>query len=157
MMYNRRNKVIRKETAIMFKSVFRKYLFAFVLILSVSFLLLSGIISIMIRGYSMQEKEKQLSLVSYVVAADFEERSTEKPDTYGALDLASDIITPLITRDANIDIMLVSADGVVLLSTIGAPIKDNVKSPLLITSGHDLGTINVESIKQILSSDKTYR
>lgn len=142
----------------MFKSVFRKYLFAFVLILSISFLLLSGIISIMLRGYSMQEKEKQLALVSYAVASDFENRSTEEPGAMGALDIASDIITPLITRDPNIDIMLVSVNGDVLLSTIGAQVgEDNIKLPLLVTDGHELGDINVDVIKEILGSEKIYR
>ena len=142
----------------MFKSVFRKYLVAFILILSMSFLLLSGIISIMIRSYSMQEKEKQLLLVSYAVASDFENRSTEEPGAMGALDIASDIITPLITRDPNIDILLVAPDGTVLLSTIGAETGEgDIKIPLLITSGHDLGSVNVDNIKRILDSDKTYR
>ena len=143
----------------MFKSVFRKYLVAFILIISISFLLLSGIISLMIRGYSMQEKEKQLSLVSLAVAADFEKRETDEPGAIGALDIASDIITPLITLVPNIDIILVSAEGEVLLSTIGAQIDEDysTKSPILDSKEHDLGVISVDSIVAVMNSDKIYR
>ena len=142
----------------MFKSAFGKYLITFVLILSISFLLLSGIISVMIRGYSMREKENQLRIVSSVVAVDLEKRETEELDKLGALDITADIITPLITRDSNIDIILVNDDGMVLLSTVGAEVgEDNIKYPLLISSGYDLKSISLDSIKGILGQERPYR
>ena len=45
----------------MFKSTFAKYLFTFIIIILVSFLVLSGIITSMIGSYFSEEKEARLS------------------------------------------------------------------------------------------------
>ena len=51
----------------MFKSTFSKYMAAFILIILVSFLMLSGIITSMIKTYAMEDKENNLIVLKYQV------------------------------------------------------------------------------------------
>ena len=141
----------------MFKSVFRKYLLAFVLILSVSFLLLSGIISMMIHGYSMQEKEKQLRIAGKVISVDLENRTIEEFGKLGALDITKDIITPFISYDPNLNVLFVDNNGAVLLTTAGAELVDDIKSPITADPDSNLGEIDVAAIEEIIGREKAYR
>ena len=52
----------------MFKSSFSKYLIAFVAIILISFLMLSGIVTSMIRNYSTEEKRQELESSSSFIA-----------------------------------------------------------------------------------------
>ena len=66
----------------MFKSSFSKYLTAFVIIILISFLMLSGIITSMIRTHVTADKEIKLQNSCMIIASNFESDGAEVLDAY---------------------------------------------------------------------------
>jgi len=127
------------------KSAFAKYLITFVIIMLVSFFMLSGIVSSLIRSYTNQEKENQLVSTSSVIAAHLENSGVQNMEAQGALDVVSNIITPLINRDSDIDILLLAADGRVILTTRNAEIDtDGFRRPIVLG---ELGEVNIDEFE----------
>jgi uncharacterized protein YpmB len=126
----------------MFKSVFSKYLLAFIAIILISFLMLSGIITSMVRTYAMENKENQLQKTTASIVDHFEDKDIEQLETYIDTMLPAYVITPLINREEELDIIIVDENGRVLLSTIGAEIdeEDDTRRPI---TGGDLGKIDI--------------
>ena len=122
----------------MFKSTFSKYLTAFVLIILLSFLMLSGIITSMVRSYVTEDKENMLTSTSTTLASLLE---TEMLDSY-YLFLIERPVTAIINRDAELDIMIVNYDGRVLLSSLNqyAVTEDGTKKPAIFG---DLGYVDM--------------
>ena len=127
----------------MFKSTFSKYLVAFIAIIIISFLMLSGIITSMIRSYATEEKENQLTKTTKSIVAHLEEKQIEQLSVYIDTNLPSYVITPLINRDEELNILIIDNNGVILLSTIGAPVGDvnDIRRPV---TGDNLGKISLD-------------
>ena len=70
----------------MLKSTFSKYLIAFIIIILVSFLVLSGIVTTMIRSYFSDEKEERLISTAEVVSTVIEYHGQEDVDAVGFVD-----------------------------------------------------------------------
>ena len=104
----------------MFKSSFSKYLTAFVLIIFISFLILSGIITSMIRTQVVSDKKNKLEMSSAIVAEHFEARHIENLEAYMAAGEGSTPVAliPLINFDYDFNILVTNDSGKVLLSTI---------------------------------------
>lgn len=113
----------------MFKSSFSKYLTAFVIIILVSFLLLSGIITSMIRTHVTEDKKEKLALSCDVIAEHFEKSGITDFGNNINSGVASYIVTllPLINLDYTFDILITDTDGKVLLSTLETD-EDNIPS-----------------------------
>lgn len=131
-----------------FKSTFSKYLIAFVLIILISFLVLSGIITSMIRTFSTEEKEAELISTGKVIAAHMEKSGVEQVETYVFAELASYIIAPLINRDAELDILITDSNGKVLLSTVNALIDEKDGTRIPYTSG-ELGKVDISTFSKM--------
>ena len=132
----------------MFKSTFSKYLLTFVIIILVSFIVLSGIITSMIRSYFSDEKEERLVSTSTVVAAILEKYGQTDIDAPGFLDLTADMLYPVINNDPEIEIMILSEDGDVILSTVGvAPDSNGLRRPKTDVLGK-LGKVDVDVFKE---------
>ena len=138
----------------MFKSIFSKYMIAFIIIILIAFIMLSGIVTSMIRNYATEEKETQLASTSSAIAFYIEESDVEQLESYVSAGVASGIITPLIVRDAEIDILVVSNDGSVLLSTLGVEVDENgIRTPNILG---ELGSVNVSVFEKAeISGGKT--
>jgi len=61
----------------MFKTSFSKYLTAFIVIILVSFLILSGIITSMLRGYVNDNMKEKLELYGHVIVEHLVENKVE--------------------------------------------------------------------------------
>ena len=104
----------------MFKSSFSKYLVAFVSIILLSFLMLSGIVTSMIRRYSMDEKRRKLESSSTFIASQVEAREFESIDEFVCSDAAHYLISSTIYLDPDVEILILDDTGTVFLSTITA-------------------------------------
>jgi len=104
----------------MFKSAFSKYMTAFIIIILLSFLMLSGIITSMIRTYVSEEKESELLRTSLVVTETIEKQDIEDLDTFVSSGILMLTINPLIRNDENLEIIVVDVNGKILLSTLEA-------------------------------------
>ena len=127
----------------MLKSTFVKYLLTFILIIFISFLILSGIVTTMIKAYFTDERERELVSTSTIVASFLENNGVEQLEAQGALDVVSNIVTPLINKESALDILIVNADGRVILSSVDS-VPDEVngfRRPVILG---DLGQIDVD-------------
>ncbi len=109
----------------MLKSTFAKYLIAFVIIILISFLVLSGIVTTMIRSYFSDDKEERLVSTAEVVSAVIEFHKQEDLDAVGFVDYFKETLFLLINNDPDIDITILNREGNVLLSTVGVDKGDD--------------------------------
>ena len=88
----------------MFKSMFSKYLVAFISIILISFLMLSGIVTSMIRSYVTDEKENRLYKTTMSIVDHLQGRD--------GISIESDInntavvVTVLINHDEALDVLI---------------------------------------------------
>ena len=132
----------------MFKSSFSKYLTAFVVIILVSFLMLSGIITSMIRTHVTADKEEKLQNSCKIIATNFD--GVEVLDAYiksNALSIQT--LAQLVKADYDFNVLVTDATGVVLLSTYQTT-KDGLPSHY-----GDLGHVSDIDIKFNQVKDKS--
>ena len=102
----------------MFKSSFAKYLTAFVIIILVSFLMLSGIITSMIRTHVTSDKEEKLQNSCQIIASSFESDGVKDVDAYIQTHaLSIQTLAQLVKSDYDFNVLVTDAAGNVLLST----------------------------------------
>lgn len=133
----------------MFKTSFSKYLTAFVVIILLSFLMLSGIITSIIRSYVTSERVKQLELSVSLIGDAFAERGADV-DNEEALYALVDIIEPVINLDNQYNILIANKKGEVVLSTLaeGAVNSEGIRSALINTRA-GFGTVQINLFEKI--------
>lgn len=125
----------------MFKSTFSKYLTAFILIILISFLMLSGIITSMIKTYAVEDKENLLLSTSNVISSHIVREEVEELENFTFV--LSMIVSPIINRDSDLDILITDESGKVLLSTLlSAPDESGEKKPVIHGT---LGVLDISS------------
>ena len=126
----------------MFKSMFSKYLVAFISIILISFLMLSGIITSMIRSYVTDEKEEELYKTSASVTEYYEKYAEHSEKGKIDVNTLSRVITLLLNRDSDLDVIVTDLSGKALLSSIASGSVDfeGNRRPV---SGNKLGRIDV--------------
>lgn len=141
--------MISERRAAMLKSTFSKYLLTFVIIIIVSFLVLSGIITSMIDSYFSEEKEERLVTTTDVIAKTIENQLNPEVDRPGYLDFISDMmIKSVINNDPDIEIIITSGKGNVILSTVGVmPDSDGLRNAYTDATGN-LGTVNTSLFQE---------
>lgn len=124
----------------MFKSSFSKYLTAFVVIIFVSFLMLSGIITSIIRTHVTEDKVKKLELSNSILTEHYEDSGVESLETYVSTNFGSSAVTlfPLLNVDYDFNILITNAEGRILLSTLFET-EDGLPA-----TGGDLGTLALD-------------
>ena len=136
----------------MLKTSFSKYLTAFVVIILVSFLILSGIITSMIRGYVNDNMEEKLELYGHVIVDHLVENKVEDIEIASRMGNLPSIIDPMVNLDDKFDVIVTGADGRIYLSTTvpDAIGEDGRKSSV---TGGDLGTVNLGSFDTVVGDD----
>ncbi len=123
----------------MFKSTFSKYLAAFIIIILVSFLMLSGIITSMIKTYARDDKENTLVATSDAIASHIMRGEV------GGINTLSQVITPIINLNRDLHILITDHNGKIYLSTLMSTINDGEERLPEISDGiKDLGSIRLE-------------
>ena len=142
-----------ERSGMMFKSTFVKYLLTFTLIILISFLILSGIVTTMIKAYFTDERERELISTSTIIASFIENNGVEQLEAQGALDVVSNIVTPLINKESRLDILLVTAEGRVILSSVNSSPNelDGFRRPVVLG---DLGSIDVGLFEETIVNDR---
>lgn len=137
----------------MFKSTFAKYLTAFILIILISFLILSGIITSMIKTYAIEDKENQLLSTSNAISQHISDEGIEELVNYKPV--MAMIVSPIINRDPELDIIMIDALGNILLTTIDAENEDESdrREPTIFG---ELGTVSLKSFQEKTENGKTY-
>ncbi len=121
----------------MLKSTFSKYLAAFIAIILVSFLMLSGLITSMIQTYVNEDKENDLLSMSESVS---ESLSTVE-NLENGMPFQKLVIGTLINMNDDFQIVITDANGTILLSTLTGRVNDDGERVPDIYG--DLGTVDV--------------
>lgn len=102
----------------MFKSSFAKYLTAFVIIILVSFLMLSGIITSMIRTHVTSDKEVKLQNSCQIITTYFENAGNQDISAHiKSESLFVQTLAQLVNEDYDFHVLITDTTGKVLLST----------------------------------------
>ncbi len=99
----------------MFKTTFSKYLTAFVIIILVSFVILAGIITSMVRNYAFSDTEQRLdkesSIIVEVIMADGLGPLGEE------INAVAETIEPMVNLISDYDVAIIDKNGKIILST----------------------------------------
>ena len=139
---------------ILFKSSFAKHLTAFIVIILISFITLSGIITSMIRNHATEDKEDKLALSGNLIVEHIEEGGIEDISNYINSEQLSMVISPMVNFDTQFDVMVTDKDGKILLSTaredsVG---EDGRKVPSVnLVDG--FGSISLTQFKEVTDSE----
>ena len=135
----------KRRSDILFKTSFSKYITAFVVIILLSFVTLSGIITSMIRTHALEDKEEKLALSGSVIVRDIEHENVENITNYIYYEQLSKVITPMVNFDRSIDVIVTDAEGKIFLSTVaeGAVGDDGSKVPAF-NVNEGFGTIDLK-------------
>ena len=90
----------------MFKSTFLKYLTVFVVILLISFVILTAIITTTIRDYAMETKERSLIATCTALSDNLVRIGVEDIETYANSGLGTMAVMPIMNQDSTIKILL---------------------------------------------------
>lgn len=138
----------------MFKSTFSKYLTAFILIILVSFLMLSGIITSMIKTYAMEDKENNLIATSDAISMHIIDAEVEEIENYALLPM---IITPIINLNTDLHIMIANEDCKIILTTLTPSSDDNGDRRPSINKENGFGIFDISSFsKKTFDSGEEY-
>lgn len=107
----------------MFKSSFAKYLTAFVVIIFLSFLILSGIIGTIIRHYSAETMENKLDVTSKIVIEYIEDESIESIENSIKMGNVPKIIKTIVDFDSQYNVLITDVSGRVMLSTLDGEVE----------------------------------
>ena len=113
----------------MFKSTFSKYLVAFILIILVSFVMLSSIISSMMQTYANDEKERKLFSMSQTISAHIINGEKEELLQYKEELLRA--VTAIVNLDTNLHIIITDENGTIFLTTLSEEDENGVRHPVL--------------------------
>ena len=123
----------------MFKTSFSKYLTAFVIIIFVSFVILSGIITAMVRNYAFSDTEERLQKESSIIVDLIEENSGGKIED--EIFSISEAIEPMVHLNSDYDVIITDENGKILLSTAHSSDEEQKTPVINITDG--LGVISL--------------
>ena len=125
----------------MFKSSFSKYLTAFVLIIFVSFLMLSSIITSMVRSHVTEDKKEKLEMACSIVVRHFDQNNYYDIDVHiNNSESIKAILSaiPMVNVDYNFRFLLTDNNGKILLSTVNEEKKPETHSNLGSISIYDV-------------------
>ena len=121
------------------RSSFAKYLTAFVVIISVSFLALSSIITSIIRNYVTNDAEEKLELAGEMIVDHIDGQQFSDLEEYVATQQLSVFIVPIVDFDTKFEVIVSDESGKILLSTAYGGNGEYEKY-----TGSDMGSINIQ-------------
>ena len=133
----------------MLKSSFSKYITAFILIIFLSFLMLSAIITSIIRTHAEEETNAELLKTVTFVAKYIE--GLDKDDMKMLVDDSS-LLRLISSLEDDLNIMLAGSDGKVLVETAFDDISGNAN----IVYGTDLGVIAISGFELLEGTEDIY-
>lgn len=127
----------------MFKTSFSKYLTAFIIILFLSFLVLSGIVTQMVRTYAFTDTEERLNKESAIVVdLILEEKEGSLEEIVNSIAPA---IEPMVNLNSDYDIVITEKSGKIILSTA---YEENGFKTVKINTKDGFGSIDIGKLKK---------
>ncbi len=126
----------------MFKTSFSKYLTAFIVTIFVSFLILSGIITAMVRNYAMGDTEDRLGKECSIVVNLISENGVGNVEE--EIFAVAENITPMVNLNPDFYVMVTDENGNIFLSTAHS---ENGTTPIIDVNGQ-IGHISLSDFEK---------
>ena len=136
----------------MFKTSFSKYITAFVLIIFLSFLMLLGIITSIIRGYVNDNMEEKLVVATSIISDEL--TGVDDVDSPGFSEKLNSVIVPIVNFDTQYNVMIADDSGKIILTTVYSEGEGGSKTPL-VNFEEGYGNIAVDSPMFELVTDES--
>ena len=127
----------------MFKTSFSKYLAAFISIIFISFVILSGIITVLVRNYAFSDTEERLNRECAIVVELMD--NTSEDNINERLAHVAKSIEPMVSFNSDYDVIIIDINGKILLSTAHSGNEDN--RPVINTNG-GLGEVSMSKFER---------
>lgn len=129
----------------MLKTSFSKYLAAFIIIIFISFVILSGVITGLVRNYSFSDTENKLSKENSIIVSLI--RETGQGRIEDVIYKISESIEPMINLNSDYDVLITDENGKIILSTIS---NDSHLNHPLINTVEGLGNIDISKFEKMV-------
>lgn len=127
----------------MFKTSFSKYLATFVIIIFVSFTILSGVITALVRNYAFSDTEQRLNKECSIVVSLI--HNADGNDISERLHAVVESIGPMVSFNSDYEVIVTDDEGRILLSTAHA--SDGDRTPV-INIDEGLGSITITAFER---------
>ena len=127
----------------MFKTSFSKYLATFVIIIFVSFAILSGVITTMVRNYAFSDTEERLGKECSIVVSLMQNSNGENIDDI--IHSVAMSISPMVSFNSDYDGIITDENGKIILST--AHSGDDDRTPVINTTD-GLGNVTISAFER---------
>ncbi len=132
---------------VLFKSTFLKYLTAFAVTLLISFIVLSSIVTTVVRNHVKREREQLLERTGVAIANHVSEMTFTDIESAVSSGVISKSIFPLINSHDDINILILNADATVILTTVGAEQTEFGREPVIPEKEINVSFDNFDEIK----------
>ena len=127
----------------MFKTSFSKYLATFVIIIFVSFAILSGVITAMVRNYAFSDTEERLDKECSIVVSLMQNADS---DNLGEIvHTVATSISPMVSFNSDYEVIITDVNGKIILSTAHAGDED--RTPVVNTTD-GLGNVAISAFER---------
>ena len=123
----------------MLKTSFSKYLVSFIMVIFVSFVILSGIITSMVRNYAFSDTEARLNKESSIIVNRIKNGGVHSLEN--EIVEISEIIEPMVNLNSDFDVIITDAKGLIILSTAHSSDSENKETVIDVKNG--LGIIDL--------------
>lgn len=135
----------------MFKTSFSKYLATFVIVIFISFAILSATISILIRSYAFQDTEDRLDRENEIIVGLIEENGVASVGE--EILLVAEMIEPMTNLNAYFEVIITDKDGNPVLFTSRDDSSDETQVHTNLSGEYDLKPIDFSSFKSRTSEN----
>ena len=133
----------------MLRTSFSKYLAAFILVIFCSFVILSGIITMLVRNFAFSDAEDRLEKESAIIVDVVNSRGDST--IQDKLPSIKDIIEPMVNLNSDYDVIIIDKDGKVILRT--SPPDDSGKRSIETSLKGDVGIISIDKFEERVDDD----
>ena len=135
----------------MFKTSFSKYLAAFILIIFVSFAILSAIITGLMRTYAFHDTEERLKKENSIIVDLVMENGVSSVDE--ELHLIADVIEPMINLNSDYEVMIADKNGIPVLYTATDENAEHKSVEINVNNEKGLPKINFDQFEMTATPD----
>ncbi len=135
----------------MFKTSFSKYLATFVIVILLSFTVLSATITMIMRSYAFQDTEDRLRKENGIIVNLIKENGvfSAEEDIY----TIADLIEPMINFNSDFDVIITDSEGLPILFTKRDENNDETKIHVTLSGEYDLKPIDFSNFKKRTAED----
>ena len=120
----------------------------FAIILLISFVILTSITTTTIRAYVTEDKENALVSTGIAISNHLQSLKVEDVETFANSGLGTMVITPIVSSNTDMIILITNENGKVLLTTARYKEVDGLRVPVTNYDEGNLGTMSFDGFSE---------